>query len=92
MTSTRDIVLFVVLFIGLLAILVWWRRGESKRMKQNGLEAMSPGLRAEIEEERRQNLEKRQKFEKWSFSRFGQWSETKRSPTSPTLVRLKTKT
>ena len=28
MTSTRDIVLFVVLFIGLLAILVWWRRGE----------------------------------------------------------------
>lgn len=63
MTSTRDIVLFVVLFIGLLAILVWWRRGESKRMKQNGLEAMSPGLRAEIEEERRQNLEKRQKFE-----------------------------
>lgn len=63
MTSTRDIVLFVVLLIGLLAILVWWRRGESKRMKQKVLEAMSPGLRSEIEEERRVNLEKRQKFE-----------------------------
>ena len=63
MLTTRDIVLFVVLLIGLLAILVWWRRGESKRMKQNALEAMSPGLRSEIEEERRQSLEKKQKFD-----------------------------
>lgn len=63
MDVTRDIVLFVVLVIGLLAILVWWRRGESKRMKQKVLDAMSPGLRSEIEEERRTNLDKKKKFE-----------------------------
>ena len=63
MLTTRDIVLFVVLFIGLLAILVWWRRGESKRMKQKVLEAMSPELRSEIQEERRINLDKKTKFE-----------------------------
>ncbi len=63
MDSTHDIVLFVVLLVALIVILIWYRRQDSKRVKQKILEAMSPELRAEIEEERRVNTEKKRKFE-----------------------------
>lgn len=46
----------------LVLVLIQYRRWENKRLKQRTYEAMSPGLRSEIDEERRQNLKKRQKF------------------------------
>jgi hypothetical protein len=48
-----------VLAVGLL---VYYRYTEAKKLKQRTYEAMSPELRAEIDRERRGNLEKRQKF------------------------------
>lgn len=63
MDSTRDIIVFVVLLVALIALLVWYRRQDSRREKQKVLEAMSPELRKEIEDERRVNIEKKQKFE-----------------------------
>jgi hypothetical protein len=49
---------------GLLAVglLVYYRYREAKRLKQRTYDAMSPELRQEIDRERRENLEKRQKF------------------------------
>jgi len=44
------------------ALLVYYRYKEGKKLKQRTYEAMSPELRDEIDRERRQNLEKRQKF------------------------------
>ena len=60
--STREIVLFALSIAVLVFLLVRYRRWESKRLKQRTLEAMSPGLRSEIEEEKRVNLEKKRKF------------------------------
>jgi hypothetical protein len=60
--TTRDWVglIFSVVLLGFL--LFQYRRWETKRMKQRTYEAMSPGLRGEIDDERQRNLQKKQKF------------------------------
>ena len=60
---TRETVIFLVLLAVLTGLLVYYRRWEGRRMRQKTLDAMSPELRNEIEEERQINQEKKQKFE-----------------------------
>lgn len=60
---TREIILFTVLLVFLVLLLLYYRRYERRRMKKRIFEAMSPELKKEIDEERRMNLEKKQKFE-----------------------------
>ena len=60
----REIILFAALLAVLVGLLVVYRRMESKRMGKKALDAMSPALRKEIEQERFENLEKKRKFAK----------------------------
>jgi predicted Holliday junction resolvase-like endonuclease len=60
---TKEIVLFTVLLIILVALLIYFRRRESKYLRAKTREALSHTLKEEIEQERQQNLEKKQKFE-----------------------------
>lgn len=59
----KESVVFFFLVAFLIGLLVYWRRWERRRMRQKTLDAMSPELRNEIEEERRINQEKKEKFE-----------------------------
>ncbi len=59
----REAILFIALMVVLVGLLLYYRRWEERRLRQKTLEAMSPELRQEIEEERRVNLEKKMKFE-----------------------------
>ena len=58
-----EVVALIVLLIALTTLLVATRRQEGKHLKKKGLEAMSPELRGEIEEERKTNLGKKERFE-----------------------------
>ena len=60
---TRDIVLLTLLFVGIVSLLIYFRRREARLLKKKVIDSMSPELRAEIEEERRTNLERKRKFE-----------------------------
>ncbi len=73
----REIVLFIILLGTLVGLLITYRRMESKRMKKKILDAMSPSLRKEIEDERRQNLAKKQKFDEAMNVASGERSPSK---------------
>jgi hypothetical protein len=60
---TRDTFIFVLLLAVLIGLLVYYRRWEAKRLRLKSLDAMSPGLRQEIQEERESNLQKKTKFD-----------------------------
>lgn len=60
--TTREWIGLIFSIVFLLGILVQYRRWERKRLKQRTYDAMSPELRSQIDEERRVNLEKKQKF------------------------------
>lgn len=60
--TTREWIGLIFSIVILVLLLVQYRRWESKRTKQRTYEAMSPRLRQEIDEERRMNLKKKQKF------------------------------
>ena len=58
-----DWILFGFLLAVFLGILIRWRRQEDKHLKKRVYDAMSPELRKEIDEERRANMQKQQKFQ-----------------------------
>lgn len=60
---TREIITFTLLFIALVGLMVFFRLRDRKRIRSRTLEAMSPGLREEIQKEREENREKKRKFE-----------------------------
>ncbi len=59
----QEIIIFTVLLIALATLLIYIRRQEARHLKKRGLEAMSPELRHEIEEERKMNSGKKEKFD-----------------------------
>lgn len=63
MTATREIVLFTLLLVALVGLMIYFRLTERRRLQKRTLETMSPSLREEIEKERQENLEKKQKFD-----------------------------
>lgn len=60
---TREIVLFVLLFLALLGLVIFFRRSENRYLKLKTKDSVSQDLKAEIEKERSENLLKKQKFE-----------------------------
>lgn len=61
---TREAWLLISLILAILVVLYLRRRREDHYLKKKILDSVSPRLRQEIEEERRVNKEKKEKFEK----------------------------
>jgi predicted Holliday junction resolvase-like endonuclease len=65
-----EVVFFILLAVGILALAVYFRVREQRYLKKKTSETFSKELREEIEEERSETIRKREKF-KEQFKRFG---------------------
>ena len=65
-----EVIFFILLAMGGLALVVYFRVREQRYLKKKASEAFSKELREEIEGERSESIRKKEKFEE-QFKRFG---------------------